>query len=390
VSYEILLCDLDAFFASVEQRDHPEYRGKPVIVGAQPGQRGVVAACSYEARKYGVRSAMPISRAEKLCPGAVFLPVDIGRYRRVSAEVFAIYERFTAQIEKVSIDEAYLAVPSGKGLETAREIRRTVRQELGLPVSVGVSVNKLLAKMACELAKPDGMRELRLEDVPEVIWPLPVKELPGIGPHTEKKLRRAGIKTIGQLAKSPKNEITRILGSVGAALHEFANGVDTREIETERKIKSVGEETTFPKDVHDKEKVLATLLELTEQVGYRLRRKGLKGRTVTVKIRFGDFRTITRSRTLEEAVDIDGAIYKVARELFLANCGEPPWRLVGVQVSNLHEGPYEQLSLFPVDKKEKQLCKVVDKLRERYGRNAVRRAALISRKESNKQRELNK
>jgi len=160
-------------------------------------QTNLAAACSYEARKYGVHSGMPVSRAEKLCPGAVFLPVDIERYRCVSADVFAINERFTAQIEKVSIDEAYLAVPSGKGFETARKIRKTVKQELGLPISAGVSINKLLAKMACELAKPDGIKMLRPEDVPKVIWPLPVKELPGVGPHTEKKLKQAGIKTIG-------------------------------------------------------------------------------------------------------------------------------------------------------------------------------------------------
>lgn len=387
--HEILLCDLDAFFASVEQRDHPEYRGKPVIVGGRPDRRGVVAACSYEARKYGVHSGMPISRAEKLCPDAVFLPVDIERYRCVSAKVFAIYERFTAQIEKVSIDEAYLALPPEKGFETAQKIRKTVKQELGLPISAGVSVNKLLAKMACELAKPDGIKMLRLEDVPKEIWPLPVKELPGVGPHTEKKLKQAGVKTIGQLAKFPKNRIIKMLGSVGESIHEFANGIDTRAIETEQEPKSIGEETTFPKDVYDREKALTTLLELTEQVGCRLRRKKLMGRTVTIKIRFGDFRTITRSRTLEEAVDADGTIYRIARELFLSNCSKPPWRLVGVQVSNLDKGSYEQVSLFSsIEKKERQLSKVIDEIRERYGRDAVKRATLISRKESSEQKRL--
>lgn len=305
--YEILLCDLVAFFASVEQRDYPEYRRKPVIVGGRPDQRGEVAACSYKARKYGVHSGMPINRAEKLCSGAVFLPVDIERYRCVSAEVFAIYERFTPQIEKVSIDEAYLALPAGKGFETARKIKKTVKQELGLPISAGVSINKLL----------------------------------------------------------------------------------TREIETEQEPKSIGEETTFPKDVYDKERALTTLLELTEQVGYRLRRKKLMGRTVTIKIRFGDFRTITRSRTLEEAVNADGTIYRIARELFLSNCGKPPWRLVGVQISNLDKGSCEQVSLFSsIEKKERQLSKVIDEIRERYGRDAVKRAALISTKESSEQRRL--
>lgn len=377
VNRDILLCDLDAFFASVEQRDHPEYQGKPVIVGARPGERGVVATCSYEARKYGVRSAMPMSRAVKLCPNAVFLPVDIARYRRVSAQVFTIYARFAAQIEPVSIDEAYLAVQSGKGVETARKIRDTVREELDLPVSVGVSTNKLLAKMACEMAKPEGIKEIRPEDVPRVIWLLPVRKLPGVGSHTEEKLNRLGVKTIGQLAKYPEKELTKMFGSVGVTLRQYANGVDTREIETERKVKSVGEETTFPRDVYNKEVVLTTLLDLAEQVGYRLRRKGVKGRTITVKIRFRDFSTITRSRTLPDAVEGDGTIYRVARELFLANCGRPPWRLVGVQVSNLSDASCEQLSLFAEKEKDGQLCRVVDELREKYGRDTVKRAAFM-------------
>ena len=230
---------------------------------------------------------------------------------------------------------------------------------------------------------------LRPEDVSGAIWPLPVKELPSVGPHTEKKLKQAGIKTIGQLAKFPKNRIINMLGSVGESIHEFANGIDTREIETEQEPKSICEETTFPKDVYDREKALTTLLELTERVGYRLRRKKLMGRIVAIKIRFGDFRTITRSRMLEEAVNADGTIYRIARELFLSNCSKPPWRLVGVQVSNLDKGSYKQVSLFSsIEKKERQLGKVIDEIRERYGRDAVKRASLISRNESSEQRRL--
>ncbi|SHI88514.1 DNA polymerase IV [Desulfofundulus thermosubterraneus] len=378
MSHDILLCDLDAFFASVEQRDHPEYRGRSVIVGGRPDERGVVATCSYEARKYGIRSAMPMSRAVKLCPNAVFLPVDMARYRRVSAQVFAVYARFAAQIEPVSIDEAYLAVPSGRGMATARKIREAVRRELNLPVSIGVSVNKLLAKMACELAKPDSLKQIKPEDVPAVVWPLPVRKLHGVGPHTEERLHQIGVRTIGQLAAFLESELVRIFGSFGATLHQYANGIDTREIEQVRKIKSVGEETTFPRDVYDREAVLRTLLELAEQVGYRLRRKKLKGRTVTVKIRFSDFSTITRSRTLLNSVDEDGAIYKAARELFLDNCGRPPWRLVGIQVSNLEDGSYEQLSLFAERKKEKQLCFIIDELREKYGKDVIKKAALLN------------
>lgn len=379
--HEILLCDLDAFFASVEQCDHPEYRGKPVIVGGRPDERGVVAACSYEARRYGIRSAMPMSRAVKLCPNAVFLPVDMARYRRASDQVFAIYTRFAAQTEPVSIDEAYLAVPFGRGVETAEEIRETVRRELNLPVSVGVSVNKLLAKMVCELAKPDGLRQVEPEGVPTVIWPLPVRKLPGVGPRAEEKLNRAGIMTIGQLAEFPENELIKTFGSFGATLHRYANGIDDREMEPVRRAKSISEETTFAEDVYDRETVLRTFLELAEQVGYRLRRKGLKGRTITVKIRHSDFSTITRSRTLPDFVDGDRAIYRTAQELFSANCGQPPWRLVGVQVSNLNGGGCEQLALFTEGDKDRQVCKVVDELRKKYGADAVKRAALLRPRE---------
>ncbi|HHW44739.1 MAG TPA: DNA polymerase IV [Desulfotomaculum sp.] len=379
MSRDILLCDLDAFFASVEQRDHPEFRSRPVIVGGRPDERGVVATCSYEARKYGIRSAMPMSRAVRLCPDAVFLPVDMARYRRVSAQVFAVYARFASEIEPVSIDEAYLAVPSGKGTAMARKIRETVRRELNLAVSVGVSVNKLLAKMACELAKPDGLKQVRPEDMPAVIWPLPVRKLHGVGPHTEERLHQIGVRTIGQLAMFPENELVRVFGSFGATLHHYANGIDTREIEQVRKTKSIGEETTFPRDVYDREVVLKTLLELAEQVGCRLRKKGLKGRTVTVKIRYSDFATITRSRTLPDSVSGDGTIYRAARELFLANCGRPPWRLVGIQVSNLADGACEQLSLFTEPDRDGQVCRVVDELREKYGRDVLKRATLIER-----------
>jgi DNA polymerase-4 len=374
LSGDILLCDLDAFFAAVEQLEHPEYRGKPVIVGGRPGERGVVATCSYEARKYGVHSAMPMVQAAKLCPDAVFLPVNMDRYRQVSARVFAVYERFAAKIEKVSIDEAYLAVPAGLGVETASKIREAVRREHGLPVSVGVSVNKLLAKMACELAKPDGLYQVAKEDVPKTIWPLPVNKLHGVGPQTQKKLNRIGIKAIGQLAKLSEDELIKMFGAAfGVLLHQRANGIDTREIETEREIKSIGEETTFPKDVYDRDAVLITLMDLAGQVGYRLRHKGLKARTVTVKIRSADFSTITRSQSLPAAVEGDGAIYKAARELFVNNCGQSPWRLVGVQVSNLDS--HEQLSLF--QEKDERVSRVVDKLKDKYGMGVIKRGSLL-------------
>ncbi|MEG3071467.1 MAG: DNA polymerase IV [Candidatus Syntrophopropionicum ammoniitolerans] len=259
-------------------------------------------------------------------------------------------------------------------METAQRIRRAVKGELGLSVSVGISSNKLLAKMACDLAKPDGFSELALGDVPKIIWPLPVGKLYGIGPQTREKLYRIGIMTIGQLARFSRAELIKIIGgAAGVMLHQRANGVDHREIQVERRVKSIGEETTFPQDVYEQDTILTTLLELAGQVGHRLRREGLVARTVTVKIRFSDFRTITRSQSVHGAVAGGEAICRVVQELFLAHCGQPPWRLVGVQVANLDS--WEQLSLF--EEKDERLGKVVDQLRDKYGPDIVKRASLI-------------
>ncbi|MGI9952536.1 DNA polymerase IV [Moorellaceae bacterium AZ2] len=376
---DILLCDLDAFFASVEQRDHPEYRGKPVIVGGNPAARGVVSACSYEARKYGVHSAMPMRRAVKLCPHAIFLPVNMRRYQEVSQEVFRIFERFTPDIEGVSIDEAYLAVPAGQGIKVAQEIRRAVREELDLSLSVGVSSNKLLAKMACELAKPDGWRAVWPEDVPEVIWPLPIRNLLGVGPKTERVFHHLGIYTIGDLAGRKEAEITARLGATGRELQLLARGIDHRPLEMVQEVKSMGKEMTFQQDKWDPEEVVAVLAFLSGEVGYRLRRSHLKCRSVTLKIRRGDFTTYSRSRTLPEDTNLDSDIYRTAKELFFQSGVKPPWRLVGVQVGCLSRGDIEQLSLEVSHKKEKEgeLWKAVDGLRQKYGKRVVQRAVVL-------------
>lgn len=375
---DILLCDLDAFFASVEQRDHPEYQRKPVIVGGQVGERGVVSTCSYEARVFGVHSAMSMTAAVRLCPQAIFLPVNMARYKEVSEQVRSIYDRFALELEPASIDEVYLAVPTGKGTTIGAAIHLAVREELQLPVTVGVSVNKLLAKMACELAKPNGVKEIRSDEISVVVWPLPVKALPGVGPQTEDKLNRMGLRTIGQLAKYPEPLLVGKFGKLGTMLHQYANGIDHRPLETGREPVSVSEETTFPEDIVDPDKALTVLLDLSEQVGYRLRRYDLRTRTITVKIRFSDFRTITRSKTLPHAVDGDSGIYEAARDLFLANHGNPPWRLLGVQASNFAKA--EQLALLAEDReRDSQVSRTVDELRRRYGREALRRAKTLLR-----------
>ncbi|HOP69507.1 MAG TPA: DNA polymerase IV [Bacillota bacterium] len=379
---EILLCDLDAFFASVEQLDHPHLRGKPVIVGGDPEGRGVVSTCSYEARPFGVRSAMPVKKALQLCPEAILRPVNLPRYKAVSRQVRRILSRFTPELQFVSIDEAYLAVEKGAGLETAEAVRRAVREELGLPLSVGVSVNKLLAKIACELVKPDRIGSLWPEEVPERLWPLPVSVIPGVGPATREELGRYGIRTVGDLARFPRASLVRLLGSRGVELHQYAHGIDHRSLEEEQEAKSISEEVTFPRDLFDGEDLLLVLQELSAEVGYRLRAEGLTARTITLKLRFADFRTVTRSRTLAEAVDSDAAIYQTAKELFLRHAGPPPWRLVGVKASGLERG--RQIPLFqltPEGEKERRLLQVKDRLREKYGRDILFQAGKLNKKE---------
>ncbi len=371
---EILLCDLDAFFASVEQRDCPEYRGKPVVVGGSLSGRGVVSTCSYEARKFGIHSAMPVERARQLCPGAIFLRGDMGRYRSVSRQIFAVYERFTPEIEVVSIDEAYLGMVAGEGLAAAAEIHRAVREELSLSVTVGVSVNKLLSKIASELAKPDRIGTLWPEEVPGLLWPLTLEMLPGLGPVSVQKLNRIGIGTIGQLAAAPLELLRKYFGKSALLLQRSARGIDNRPLEPLRQAKSLSEERTFSNDLADEEAIRAVLISQAESLGYRLRTGGLRARKVAIKLRYGDFNTITREQTLAAPTDGDLLLYETAAGLFAAHKGRPPWRLIGLRVSDFSTG--EQLTLFDAlpEEKEKELQRTRDRLREKYGGAVLYRA----------------
>lgn len=369
---DILLCDLDAFFAAVEQLDNPHLKGKPVIVGGSPEGRGVVSTCSYEARAYGVRSAMPMFMAKKLCPHGVFLPVNMKRYGEMSRRVFQIYQRFTPLIEAVSIDEAYLEVNKGKGIETAREIRQAVRKELGLAVSIGVSCNKLLAKIGSNLAKPDGLKALWPEEAPQVLGNASVRIIPGIGPKTAQRLGEYGIETVAQLSRYPVEWFRKRFGKRGEELFNYVHWRDDRPLVLDRERKSIGREETLAEDVTDQEEILSILKELSGEVGYRLRKAGLSARTLTVKIRFPDFKTVTRSHTLEQLLYTDQEIFATARELYLSLQNKRPVRLLGVQVSGLEQGI--QLSLFDEEKeREIKLAKLVDELNEKYGGKAIKR-----------------
>jgi DNA polymerase-4 len=369
---KILLCDLDAFYASVEQVDNPVYRGKPVIIGGRPEARGVVSTCSYEARALGVRSALPMAKAMRLCPEGIFLPVNMNRYKEISRHVMAILGSYTPEMERVSIDEAYLAVSPGEGEQTAIAIREKIRHELGLPVSVGVSSNKLLAKIACELAKPDGWSTLWKEDVKTRLWPLSIRFLPGIGPVTEKKLNRLGVKTIGELAVFPLDSLQHLLGKTALNLHKYSKGEDDRNLETTPSLKSISEETTFARDIKDSKEMKAALMELAEGIGYRLRLQKMKARTISLKLRFSDFRTITRTISLTEATDKDSMIFQSACRLFLPLADTFPWRLVGIRASGLEN--FTQLSLNRGEDKEKSVTRVQDELRTRFGKEVLYRA----------------
>ncbi|WP_106398505.1 DNA polymerase IV [Actinocorallia populi] len=381
----ILHVDMDAFFVSVELLERPELRGRPVLVGGLGG-RGVVAAASYEARRFGVHSAMPMSRALRACPHAVVLEPAHGKYSAASRRVMEIFRSFTPLVEPLALDEAFLDVAGARGLfgrpaEIAAAIRRRVAGELGLTCSVGVAPTKFLAKLASTRCKPDGLLVVPAQGVLEFLHPLPVAALWGVGERTEERLRRLGLRTVGELARIPSETLRRHLGAAqGTHLHELAWGRDPRQVRPDGPDKSVGAEETFEVDVAEPERVHRELLGLAEKVGARLRAGGNRGRTVSIKLREPDFSTITRSRTLPEATDVSRVIYITARELYEASGLERvPLRLIGVRVENLAgAGPEtRQLALDEPEHGWREAEQAIDEAARRFGRGAIRPAALI-------------
>ncbi|GAA1577174.1 DNA polymerase IV [Actinomadura kijaniata] len=381
----ILHVDMDAFFVSVELLDRPELRGRPVIVGGT-GPRGVVAAASYEVRRFGVHSAMPMSRARRLCPQAVVLPGDHDKYRRVSAAVFEIFHSVTPLVEPLSLDEAFLDVAGARRLlgspaAIAQRIRRQVWEQQGITCSVGVAANKFVAKLASTRCKPDGMLVVPADGVTEFLHPLPVASLWGVGERTEQTLARLGLRTVGQLAQTPLTVLRRELGNaMGAHLYELAWGRDPRAVTPHTPDKSIGAEETFDTDIADPETIRRELLRLAEKVGARLRGGGLAGRTVSVKLRTGDFKTVTRSRTLDAATDLARVIYVTACELYEGSGLERVrLRLVGVRVENL--GPADQaprqLAFDEPETGWREAERAIDQVAHRFGAGAVRPASLV-------------
>jgi DNA polymerase-4 len=378
----ILHVDLDAFFAAVEQRDDPALRGRPVVVGmGGANDRGVVSAASYEARRFGVHSAMPIRTAKRLCPDCIFVPVRGGQYQRVSREVMAILRRFTPLVEPISIDEAFLDVTGsrllfGDGATIAQAIKRAIREELELTASVGVATTKLVAKIGSELRKPDGLVVVLPGDEAAFLAPLPISRLWGVGPSTAAALRDFGVVTIGDLAALDRSALIRRFGPHGTTLVDRALGRDGDPVDDPDAAKSIGHEHTFDEDTSDPEVLERTLLAMAEGVSGRLRHAGLKASTVAVKVRDSSFETLTRQRTLPEPTDMTEPIWQTALELARPHMRGKRIRLVGVTASNL--GDREQLSLFePEEERLRRAVEAADELRERYGTRAVTRARLI-------------
>jgi DNA polymerase IV len=378
----ILHVDLDAFFASVEQRDRPELRGRPVVVGGGgPTDRGVVSAASYEARAFGVHSAMPLRTAAALCPQAVFLPVDGAKYQEVSVEVMTILRRFTPLVEPISIDEAFLDVTAsaalfGDGEAIGRAIRRAIEDEVGLTASVGVATTKLVAKVASDLRKPDALVVVPPGEEAAFLAPLPIGRLWGVGGQTAAALRELGVTTIGDLAALDPAHVERRFGRNGAALAARARGVDPDPVSDRAAAKSIGHEHTFDVDTSDPEVIERTLLAMAEGVSGRLRASGVRAATVTVKIRDSSFRTVTRRRTLPEPTDLTEPIWRTAIELARPQVRGLRVRLLGVTASNL--GVRDQLSLFGTDEARRhRLVEAEDAIRKRYGVRTLTRARLL-------------
>jgi len=378
----ILHVDMDAFFVSVELLSRPELRGKPVLVGGAAG-RGVVSAASYEARRYGVNSAMPMSVALQRCPNAIVLRGDYASYSRYSKRVMEIFEQVTPLVEPLSIDEAFLDVSGARRLhgspaQIAWTIRERVRAETGLTCSIGVAATKYVAKVASGRAKPDGMLVVPAADTLSFLHPLPVSALWGVGRVTEESLTRLGLRTVGDVAEMPSDALERAVGpALAARLARLANGIDPRDVETTRSEKSIGHEVTFDHDLRDPEQIRRELLRLSDDVAVRLRKAGAVGRTVVLKLRYGDFRTVTRSRTLGEPTDVARRIYDEASAALGELVGDGARiRLIGVRAEQLRPSG-GGAALWDPDEEGREAERAIDEVTARFGRGAVRPAALV-------------
>jgi DNA polymerase IV len=375
--------DMDAFYASVEIRERPELAERPVVVGGRADQRGVVAAASYAARRYGIRSAMPMASALQRCPELVIVAPRMSLYAAESARMHAILERYRPLIEPLSLDEAFLDLRASERLfgpvaEVARRIKRDIRAELGLTASIGIAPVKFAAKLASDLGKPDGFVVVEPDGLHAFLEPLPVSLLWGVGQVGEQALQRLGIRTVGELARRDEAFMAQHFGRHGLHLLELARGIDPREVVPDHALKSVSNEITFPADITARAELEAVLMQLVEQVGWRLRRRGLAGRTVRLKARYADFTTVTRARTLAAPTDQTRAVWQAAVALLerLPRPGQP-LRLLGVGVSGFEPDAPGQAELFAAPPAAAKVDRVADSIRDKFGAGAVRRAGAL-------------
>ncbi len=385
----LLHADMDAFYAAIEQRDHPELRGRPVLVGGA-SSRGVVAAASYEARAYGIHSAMPSVEARRRCPEAIFVRGDMARYRRESRRIFDIFRRYSPRVEGLSLDEAFLDLTGTERLlgpieEAAKRLRADVRAETQLAVSVGVAPVKLVAKIASDLAKPDGLLVVEPDRVQEFLDPLPVGRIWGVGPVAQQRLASLGIESIGQLARASGSLLREVMGSWGPEAARLSRGDDLREVEPYREAKSYGEENTFAEDVSDIARLAAACRAHAEAVARRLRRDRVRGRCVTLKLKLsrrlgqGRYPLRSRSLTLPVATDDGGVIGRAGRELLGRAELHEPVRLLGIAISRLEPPDAEQLALLPPEREDarrRRLNRAVDAIQDRFGRQALERGVV--------------
>ena len=380
----ILHVDMDAFYASVAERDDPSLRGKAVVVGV--GARGVVLSANYAARKYGIRAAMPVGRAKRMAPHAIFVTPDHSRYSEVSANVMEIFDSFTPLVEPISLDEAFLDVTGarkllGTGREIAVEIRRQVEASEGITCSVGIAPSKFIAKLASGHCKPNGILEIPADRILNFLHPLPVNAIWGVGPKTAETLERLGLRIVADIANLPRATLIRALGQAsGASLYELAWGRDYRDVTPNEPDKSISAAETFAQDIDDPEEILQEFLRLTEKAAARLRENNYYAKTISIKVRFADFSNISRSKTLPLPIDSTHDIYEIAKSLYLAlNLDRARLRLVGISLDNLSEAAPEQLLLGAREKGWREADTAIDRAKLRFGRGSVRPGRLIEK-----------
>ena len=385
----ILHVDMDAFYASVAEKDNPKLKGKAVVVGA--GRRGVVSAANYEARKFGIRAAMPVYKAKALAPHAIFISPDMARYEEVSRSVMSIFHDITPLVEPISLDEAFLDVTGarrllGDGQTIAKLIRARVEQKEGITCSVGIAHNKFIAKIASNQCKPNGLLEIDPERVLEFLHPLAAKEIWGVGPKTNEQLAKMGLQTVGDIANTPRSTLIRVLGQAsGSSLYELAWGRDYRDVEIEHIEKSISSSETFDQDLDSQEEILKEFLRLTERSVERMREKGFAAGTISIKVRFTDFKTISRSKTVDLPITGTQEIFEVVKNLYLAlNLEDVLIRLIGVSLDSLVEDEeINQMVLGQRSSGWQQADKAVDRIKNKFGSASLRPARLVEDHEEN-------